>query len=62
MQAVVKIIATLTIVIAAGIGILVVLDLISNSAARETLVKTAWVLGIIGIASLALSMMAGPKK
>jgi hypothetical protein len=61
MQGTVKVIATLAILGAAVIGILVVLEMITDAAARDMLIKTAWVLGIIGVASLLLGFMTGSK-
>ncbi len=62
MQATIKIIATLAVLGAAITGMLVVLDLISDAAAREILLKTAWILGIVAVASLVLLLMNGPQQ
>ena len=62
MQATIKIIVTLAVLGAAITGMLVVLDLISDAAAREILLKTAWILGIVAVASLVLLLMNGPQQ
>mgnify|MGYP001615289496 CR=1 FL=1 len=62
MQATIKIIATLAVLGAAITGMPVVLDLISDAAAREILLKTAWILGIVAVASLVLLLMNGPQQ
>lgn len=62
MQGLVKIIATLAILGAALIGVLVVLDFISDVAAKEILVKTAWVLAIVALTSLFLMLISGSKE
>jgi len=62
MQGVIKIIATLAVLGAALIGIFVVLDLISDAAAREVVIKSAWVLGIVAVASILLLLMGSSQK
>lgn len=57
-----KIIATLAIVGAAIIGVLVALNLISDAVARETFIKTGWVLLIVGVTSGLLLAMGSKQK
>ena len=62
MQGMLRIVGTLAVLGVALIGILVALGLITGIAAQDILVKTAWVLAIIAVASLLLSLLTTSKK
>lgn len=54
--------AALLVLLTALIGMLYVFDLVEAAAARETLGKTLVVVGIFTLASLAVVVLARPKR